>query len=105
MTVTIDNTLEIWDATTGKLVKQEVSTGTGALSWSPDGTYLACASFGGKDAVNVVIIMDTITGKQTYVYKGHHLSVSVIAWSPDGEYIASAEGNSQGEMVAKVWTA
>ncbi len=49
--------------------------------------------------------MDATTGKQTYVYKGHHLPVSVITWSPNGKYIASAEGNTRGQMVAKVWTA
>lgn len=98
-------TLEIWDATTGKLVKKYVGTGTGALAWSPDGIYLAYAGYGGKDAVNVVIIIDAITGKQIYVYKGHHLPVCVITWSPNGKYIASAEGNTQGLMVAKVWTA
>ena len=52
------NTLEIWDAATGKLVKQYVDTGTGAQ-----------------------------------------------AWSPDGKYIVSGEGNTVGQMVAKVWTA
>ena len=98
-------TLEIWDATAGKLVKQYVGAGTGALAWSPDGTYLAYAGYGGKDAVNAVIIMDATTGKQIYLYKGHHLSVSVIAWSPNGKYIVSAEGNTQGQMVAEVWTA
>jgi len=100
-------TLEIWDATSGKLVKQYVGagTGTGALAWSPDGTYLAYADYGGKDAVNEVIIIDATTGKRIYVYKRHHLSVSVIAWSPDGKYLASAEGNTVGQMVARVWTA
>jgi len=98
-------TLEIWNATTGKLVKQYVGAGTGALAWSPDGTYLAYAGYGGKDAVHAVIILDAATDKQIYVYKGHHLSVSVISWSPNGKYIVSAEGNTQGQMVAKVWTA
>ena len=97
--------LEIWDATTGKRVKKYVSAGTGALAWSPDGTDLAFAGYVGKDAGNVVMIIDAITGKRIYVYKGHHLSISVITWSPDGKYIASAEGNTQGLMVAKVWTA
>jgi WD40 repeat protein len=100
-------TLEIWNATTSKLVKQYVGAGTGALAWSPDGTYLAYADFGGKNTVNVqvVIIRDVTTDKQIYVYNGHHLHVSVIAWSPNGKYLVSAEGNTQGQMVAEVWTA
>ncbi len=49
--------------------------------------------------------MDATTGKQIYVYKEHRLSVSVIAWSPNGKYVVSAEGNTEGQTVAKVWTA
>lgn len=97
----------IWDVITGKLIKQYPwpSEGTGALAWSPDGRDLAYAGYGGKSAVNVVMIIDATTGKQVYVYKGHHRLISTIAWSPNGQYIASAEGNSQGPMVAEVWTA
>jgi WD40 repeat protein len=102
-------TLEIWDAMTGKLVKQYprlVAEVAGALAWSPDGKYLTYASYDGKNAVNVVIIVDATSGKQIYVYKGHHLLISTIAWSPNGQYIASAEGNILGRpMVAEVWTA
>jgi WD40 repeat protein len=101
------STLEIWNTTTGKLVKQYPGQGegTGALAWSPDGRYLAYAGYGGKSAVNVVIIIDTTMGKQIYVYKGHHRIISAIAWSPNDQYIASAEGNTEGPMVAQVWTA
>ncbi len=98
-------TLEIWNATTGKLVTHHVGAANGALAWSPDGTYLAYADYSGKKPVNVVIIMDATTGKQIYVYKEHRLSVSVIAWSPNGKYVVSAEGNTEGQTVAKVWTA
>lgn len=98
-------TLEIWNPVTGKPVQQYVRTGsgTGALDWSPDGKYLAYADQ--QNAKPVVNILDVTTGKVIYVYKGHRLAVSLIAWSPNGNYIASAEGNSQGQMVAKVWTA
>jgi len=98
-------TLEIWNATTGKLVKQYIGTGFGGLDWSPDGKYLAYMGYGGEKAVNAVIIIDVTTGKQVYVYKEHHNHISVIDWSPDGRYIVSGEGNTQGNMVAKVWVA
>lgn len=97
-------TLEIWNATTGKLVKQYTGA-VGGPDWSPDGKYLAYAGYGGKNAVNAVIIIDVTTGKQVYVYMGHHNHISVIDWSPDGRYIVSGEGNTQGNMVAKVWVA
>jgi len=37
----------------------------------------------------------------------HYLlgSDGVMAWSPNGKYIVSGEGNTQGNMVARVWTA
>jgi WD40 repeat protein len=98
-------TLEIWNATTGKLVKQYIGAGNGGLAWSPNGKYLAYAGYGGKNAANAVIILDVTTGKQVYVYKGHHNHISLIAWSPTGKYIASGEGNTEGNMVAKVWVA
>ncbi len=98
-------TLEIWNALTGKEIKHYTGGGTGALGWSPDGSYLAYAVYGGKSAVDAVIILDATSGKQVYVYKGHHLPVSVLAWSPNGRYIVSGEGNTQGKMVAKVWVA
>lgn len=100
------STLEIWNAITGKQVKQ-LFVGNSALAWSPDGKDIAyaSASSNGKNLSSVVIIIDATTGKQIYTYKGHNQIVSVIAWSPDGRYIASAEGNSDSNMVAKVWTA
>jgi WD40 repeat protein len=98
-------TLEIWNTMTGKLVKQYPGATTGRLAWSPDGKYLAYAGFGGNNGGYPVRIMDMSTGKQIYVYNGHHRFISVIAWSPDGRYIASGEGNTQSAMVAKVWVA
>jgi len=99
------STLEIWDGTTGKLVAQHAGGNSNALAWSPDGKEIAYAVFDDKNVRSDVIIIDATTGKQVYVYKEHHLSVSVIVWSPDGKYIASAEGNSGSNTVAKVWTA
>ena len=96
-------TLEIWNATSGKLVQQYVGVCIGPVVWSPGGTYLACAGYVGKGAENAVMIMNAVSGKRIYVYAGHRLPVSVIAWSPNGEYIVSGEGNTQ--MVAKVWIA
>jgi len=98
-------TLEIWNATSGKLVQQYVVVCIGPVVWSPGGTYLACAGYVGKGAENAVMIMNAVSGKRIYVYAGHRLPVSVIAWSPNGVYIVSGEGNTQGRMVAKVWVA
>lgn len=98
-------TLEIWNATTGKLVKQYAGGGSDALAWSPDGTALASTAYMRKSGVYSVVIIDVLTGKQLFVYKGHHVNVSIMAWSPNGKYIVSGEGNASGSTVAKVWTA
>lgn len=95
--------LEIWNSDTGKLVKQYDRTGTGGLSWSPDGRYLAYAN--SSKRTEVIVIRDMITDKEIYVYKDHTNHINEIVWSPDGNYIASSEGNTQGEMVAKTWVA
>jgi WD40 repeat protein len=97
--------LEIWNATTGKLVKQYTGGGSDALAWSPDGTALASTGYIKKSGIYSVVIIDVLTGKQLFVCKGHHVNVSVLAWSPDGRYIVSGEGNTSGNTVAKVWTA
>ncbi len=102
---TIIQTLKIWNTTTGKQVKQYVGKGSDGLAWSPNGKYLAYGGYSGNPAVSAVIIMDVATGKPVYAYKGHNNPVSVIAWSPNGKYIVSGEGNTQGNMVAKVWVA
>lgn len=98
--------LKIWNATTGKLVKQYVGKGNDAMAWSPDGKYLAYADGGyASTSPSTVVIMDVTTDDQVYVYKNHMYTVSVIAWSPNGKYIVSGEGNTQGNMVAHVWVA
>lgn len=96
--------LEVWNVITNKQIGQYFSVSQ-ALAWSPDGKYLAYYAGTDHKSVSTIAIMDVSTGEQTYAYKEHHLPISVITWSPDGKYIASAEGLTQGDMVAKVWTA
>lgn len=107
-------TIEIWDVTTATLVKQFIGKGGNELAWSPDGKYLAYTGYGGKDAMNLVVIMDVSTDQQVYVYKEHTSRITVLAWSPDGKYIVSGESDNtvfnNGQMtpttsVARVWIA
>ncbi|MDQ2717218.1 MAG: hypothetical protein M3Z08_20140, partial [Chloroflexota bacterium] len=126
------SSLAIWDVPTNTQVKhyQVAASGTLALAWSPDGKYIAYVGnstpavdpgngaptptvnpadpnqvrrYSGRP--NQVVIIDASSGQQIYVYKGHQLNISELAWSPDGKYIVSAEGQTSGDTVAKVWTA
>ncbi|MEH2306098.1 WD40 repeat domain-containing protein [Nostoc sp.] len=91
-----DNTVKLWDTTTGK----EIKTLTGHTSWvygisfSPDGKMLASAS---DD--KTVKLWDTTTGKEIKTLTGHTSWVYGISFSPDGKMLASASG----DKTVKLW--
>lgn len=96
------STLEIWNVLTRTQVKHYAIAVAGPMTWSPDGKYLA---YEGNNTGSWVIIIDASSGQPVYTYKGHKLYVASLAWSPNGKYIVSGEGDTHGNMVAKVWTA
>src|SRR5260370_2192001 len=67
-----------------------------AVSWSPDGQYIASGSWDGT-----VQVWSAHTGFLLTTYKGHKNVVSALAWSPDGQYIASASCDG----TVRVWEA
>src|SRR5260221_666019 len=66
-----------------------------AVSWSPDGQYIAS---GGWD--DTVQVWNVSTGALLTTYKRHTNVVSALAWSPDGHYIAS----SSWDGTVQVWS-
>ncbi|MDQ3886182.1 MAG: NB-ARC domain-containing protein, partial [Actinomycetota bacterium] len=56
-----------------------------AVTWSPDGTRLATASYDGE-----VRLWDPSTGDPLRTFTGHTDWVDVVAWSPDGTQLAIA---------------
>ncbi len=99
-----DSTLEIWNVLTKTQIKQYALV-VDAMTWSPDGKYLA---YVGSNSADWVSIIDANSGQLVYTYKGHTQQVSSLAWSPNGKYIVSGEGQTPATTttpVAKVWTA
>ena len=91
-----DNTIKLWDATTGK----KISTLTGHTDWvnsvvySPDGKTLASAS-----ADNTIKLWGVTTGKEISTLNGHKDFVNSVVYSPDGQVLASASKDGK----IKLW--
>jgi len=71
-----------------------------AVSWPPNGKYLAAGSFD-----NTVQVWDALNGGNVFTYRGHKNDVNALAWSPDSSYIASGSGDSGGtkDNTVQVW--
>jgi WD40 repeat protein len=97
----IDNTIQVWDAMTGKRLRLYDTGYRGdisntAFAWSPDGKYIASANVD-----RTVQVWDVMTGRLRLTYRGHPDGAFTVGWSPDGKYIAS--GGS--DMTVQVWDA
>lgn len=100
-----DNTVQIWDATTGRniVTYRGHAAAVNAVAWSPDGQLIASAS---NDTT--VHLWFAATGENSWTYRGHADAVNAVAWSPDGKRIASGSGNSvnsSGDNTVQVWNA
>jgi WD40 repeat protein len=76
--------VRLWDAQTGKEIRQLKDVWALALAFSPDGTLLA--SGGGYKTIR---IWDVATGRERFVLKGHTASIKSLAFSPDGNELVS----------------
>jgi WD40 repeat protein len=67
-----------------------------AISWSPDGRYIASGSWD-----HTVQVWNAKTGQPLVIYRGHSDNVDALAWSPDGRLIASGSW----DRTVQVWQA
>jgi serine/threonine protein kinase/Tol biopolymer transport system component len=89
-----DSTIRIWDSTSGAMQRAVCCTDSEwsrAVSWSPDGTRLAAASYSALGAGSVTI-WNTDTWAQDRMLEGNTMSIMDFDWSPDGSMIV-ASGN------------
>jgi WD40 repeat protein len=95
-----DNTIRIWDASTGKtlLVIEGHKSGVTGGEWSPDGTRIATVS-----ADDTMRVWDAKIGTELLNLSAPTNYFSVIKWSPDGKYIAVGADGLSPAKVFRVW--
>jgi WD40 repeat protein len=81
----LDNTVRIWDAATGREVRR-LALGNAAfhIAWSPDGKTLASGGLG-----NFVRLWDAATGQEQRALE-HLDSVNALGFTPDGKHLMTA---------------
>lgn len=65
-----------------------------AVSWSPDGKYIASS---GLD--QTIHVWEAFTGKIFRIYQGHSEAVLSLTWSPNNKYIASGSA----DRTIRIW--
>ncbi|NBR07864.1 MAG: hypothetical protein EBT92_19165, partial [Planctomycetes bacterium] len=93
-----DNTLKIWDASTGQEIQilKGHTCGVNSVAFSPDGKKVVSGS---EDMT--LKIWDAITGKEIQTLKGHTKAVTSVSLSPDGKRIVSGSWDN----TLKIWDA
>lgn len=93
-------TVTIWDVGNKKILRSfEAADSVDSIAFSPDGTFLATAFFGGKTGV---ILWDMKTGKKTQtISRSSGLWIS-MAFSPDSKRLLVG-WNCQDDLDADIW--
>jgi WD40 repeat protein/energy-coupling factor transporter ATP-binding protein EcfA2 len=87
----VDNSLRLWDAASGKLIRslEGHSNGVMACAFSPDGRLILSGS-----ADNSLRLWDAASGKLIRSLEGHSKVVWACAFSPDGRLILSGSDDN-----------
>jgi WD40 repeat protein len=93
-TVSTDETVKLWDSSTGQELLSLKTGPVDDVAFSPDGKRLASASHD-----DTVKLWDSGTGQELLSLKGHRGPVLGVAFSPDGQRLASASSDG----TVKLW--
>jgi RNA polymerase sigma factor (sigma-70 family) len=87
-----DGVLALWDLQKGKEVRrlQGPPRSLSAITFSPDGKYLAVAFYSDPRAI---VVWEVATGRKVSECKGGHDTFHALAFSPDGKTLASDGGD------------
>ena len=89
----------VWDWRSGTVQFEMPEMSISRFSYSPDGAYLAVASFGTEDDIH---LYDTATGRELHSFKsGHQGGIEGLSYCPDAEHLAS----SGDDGTLKIWRA
>jgi WD40 repeat protein len=91
-----DNTIKLWDVTTGKAIRtlKGHSDSVWSVSFSADGKTLASGS-----ADETIKLWDVTTGKEINTLQGHSYGVNSVSFSADGKTLASGSADE----TIKLW--
>jgi WD40 repeat protein len=95
-TANTDDTVKIWNASSGEQVHSFQAQCNGALSvaFSADGN---CVASGGSDGT--VAVWDVASGRRAHTLKGHSDNVRSVAFRPDGKRLASCSA----DQTIRIW--
>jgi WD40 repeat protein len=85
-TVNRNNTLSLWETTTGK--ERGKLPGGSVLAFSPDGKTLAVGSG------SVLKLVNLLSAKVTAEFRGHQSNITTVAFAPDGQRVVSGSSDT-----------
>jgi WD40 repeat protein len=103
-----DKAVRIWNLSTGQSVTalEGLIRNPSSVSWSPDGSLIACGDSVATPGSSAVKIWNVKTGEIVALIEGHSGTIVSVEWSPDGTKIISVSVNYQtAHSVINLWDA